>query len=77
VDLFGFFDFVRLWNLDPSAVETRRNLTSIGGGLRLSLPARALLSISYARPLVRALTNNNARPSDRLLLSLTMRLFPL
>ncbi|MET0179078.1 MAG: ShlB/FhaC/HecB family hemolysin secretion/activation protein, partial [Novosphingobium sp.] len=76
--LFGFYDGVRLWNLDPSSTERDRRLESVGGGVRLTLPGRLRLEVTYAHPLDRPLLTGtfNRRPPDRVLLSLTAQLLP-
>jgi hypothetical protein len=75
--LFGFYDNVWIWNLDPNSVEDDRRLSSWGGGLRAILPGRAIFEVAYARPEDKALLVPNARRApDRLLLSLTMQFSP-
>ncbi|MET0179726.1 MAG: ShlB/FhaC/HecB family hemolysin secretion/activation protein [Novosphingobium sp.] len=76
--LFGFYDGVRLWNLDPSSTEKDRRLESVGGGVRLTLPGRARLEVTYAHPLDPPLLTGtfNRRPPDRVLVSLTTQLLP-
>lgn len=71
--LFGFLDVVKLDNLDSSATETDRLLRSFGGGVRLALPGSALLEVTYAHPIDRALRIDPKPPTDRLLVSLTIR----
>jgi len=73
VQPFGFYDFVYLDNLDRGATERNRKLSSFGGGVRLTLPGMALLEVTYAHPKDKALTIDKRRPSDRLLLSLSLR----
>lgn len=76
-ELFGFYDHVRIENLDTtSGDEGRRTLRSAGGGLRLTLPGTARLEVMYAKALDRALLINDARPSGRVLVSLTARFLP-
>ena len=73
----GFFDWVKLHNLDPSAgAEVDRELRSVGGGLRLVLPGEAQIDVLYAQPLDKALMANAARPPARLLVSLTTKILP-
>lgn len=71
--LFGFYDAVRLQNLDANASvgERRRTLQSFGGGARLSLPGSVVLEVMYAHPRDRATPFDERRPGDRLLVSLT------
>lgn len=76
VEVTGFFDWVRLYNLDPGTQETGRTLKSAGGGLRLTLPNKAVLDVTYAKPLDFALTTDRQKPRDRVLVSLTMKLLP-
>ncbi|MEO0463966.1 MAG: ShlB/FhaC/HecB family hemolysin secretion/activation protein [Pseudomonadota bacterium] len=71
--LFAFHDFVLLDNLDPTSLETNRNLESVGGGVRLTLPGKARLEVSYVSPRDRALVIDQAPPTDRVLVSLTVR----
>ena len=71
--LFGFYDSVWLTNLDRSSRETDRRLRSVGGGVRVTVFNRVQAEAIYARPLDRALLLDKARPSNRLLLSLTAR----
>jgi hemolysin activation/secretion protein len=75
---FVFFDAVRIWNLDRSEADNENNrvLRSYGGGLRVSLPGIALLELTYARPLDKALKFNDGPPNDRVLASLTFQLVP-
>ncbi|CAN5403592.1 ShlB/FhaC/HecB family hemolysin secretion/activation protein [soil metagenome] len=76
VEVLGFYDWVRLYNLDPGTLETKRSLASTGGGARLTLPNNLILDVLYAHPLYRALSTDLARPSDRVLVSLTLKLLP-
>ena len=72
-ELFGFYDFVALTNLDTNSTEIDRHLQSYGGGLRVTLPNQLVLEGIYAHPLDRALTIDQRLPPDRLLLSLIIR----
>jgi hemolysin activation/secretion protein len=76
VEAFGFYDAVRLWNLDRSSTENNRTLRSYGAGARVVLPGAALLEVTYAHPKDRALLTDKAPPPDRVLVSLTMQLVP-
>lgn len=76
VEIMGFFDFVRLWNLDRGTQETERNLKSAGGGIRVALPGFAVLDVTYAKPLDLALSTDEQRPPARVLVSLTTKLIP-
>ena len=70
---FGFYDTVWLTNLDRNATEIDRHLRSYGGGVRMTVANRVQLEGIYAHPQDRALLLDKARPSDRVLLSLTAR----
>ena len=76
--LFGFYDVVRLYNLDTGSTERRRKLESYGGGVRVTLSGIARLDVTYAHPLDKPLlTGANAKvPKDRVLVSLTAQLVP-
>lgn len=77
MDVSGFYDVARIWNLDVSAgTEARRTLESVGGGIRFALPGRGVLDVTYAKPLVKALISDQERPRERLLVSLTVKLLP-
>lgn len=71
--LFGFYDYVYLTNLDRGSLEIDRRLRSYGGGVRIGLPGSLLLELTYAHPLDRALTLDKAPPPNRLLVSLSFR----
>ena len=72
----GFFDAVRLWNLDTQSSDRNRLLRSVGGGLRVSLANRIAAEAIYAHPIDFALSLDTKRPPDRLLFSLTAQLAP-
>ena len=76
--LFGFYDVVRLYNLDTGSSEARRKLESYGGGVRVTLSGIARLDVTYAHPIDKPLlTGVTARvPKDRVLVSLTAQLVP-
>jgi hemolysin activation/secretion protein len=77
VELFGFYDSVWIWNLDPNTTENNRRLSSWGGGARLLFPGVGLVEATYAHPQDKALLVPGAkRASDRLLLSLTIQFPP-
>lgn len=70
IGLFGFYDTAKLWNEDPLSYDAR--IVSLGGGVRLR--ARHIqLGLTYAAP-QRAALPGAARPSDRLLVSLSTNL---
>lgn len=71
--LFGFYDWVYLTNLDRGSLEVDRHLRSYGGGLRLALPGKVLLELTYAHPMDKALTLDKQRPPNRVLVSLSFR----
>jgi len=76
LELFGFYDSVWIWNLDPNSIENDRRLGSWGGGVRALVPGIGLLEAMYAHPEHKALLVPGAtRAPDRLLLSLTVQ-FP-
>jgi hemolysin activation/secretion protein len=72
--VFGYYDHVYLQNLSRAAIDRSHTFRSVGGGARLSLPGSMVLELAYAHPLDRASRLDEARPSDRVLLSLTMQL---
>ena len=76
--VFGFYDRVRLYNLDTGSTERDRQIASYGGGVRITLPGYARLDVTYAHPLDRPLlTGATAKvPSDRVLISFTAQLVP-
>jgi hemolysin activation/secretion protein len=76
VELFGFYDHVRLYNLDTGSQEKDRLLRSAGGGVRLVRAGLMVVDAMYAHPLDRALTTDKAKPRDRFLLSITAQILP-
>lgn len=77
IQLFGFGDIVWLRNLDMNTTEAKRTLRSAGGGMRVTLPGRFLLEITYAHPFDRALSFDDHPPPARVLASLTAQFAPL
>ncbi|SFG14817.1 Hemolysin activation/secretion protein [Novosphingobium sp. CF614] len=75
VQASGFYDWVHLENLDPGTNEPKRTLRSVGGGLRFILPQRLVIDLTYAHPLDKVLSTDAKKPADRLLISLTAKLF--
>lgn len=73
VQAFGFYDKVYLTNLDPFSTETDREFAAWGGGVRVTLPNRALLEVTYAKPEDRALSVDAGPPPERVLVSLTLQ----
>lgn len=76
LEFMGFYDWVRLFNLDSGAIETGRVIRSAGGGIRLRKPQYFVIDLTYAKPLDRALLSDVKRPGDRVLLTLTTQLYP-
>lgn len=76
VELTGFYDWVRLYNLDPGSTEDNRLLRSVGGGMRVTVPGFAAIDAFYAKPLDRSLSSDTRRPKGRFMVSLTTQLFP-
>jgi hemolysin activation/secretion protein len=76
LEFAGFYDNVRFWNLDNGTIETNRKLDSIGGSVRMMFGRRAILDVTYAKPLQRALSTDLTKPTDRILISLTTKLLP-
>ena len=71
--IFGFYDYVALDNLDTGSLERNRTFRSFGGGIRVALPGKILLEVAYAHPLDKALTLDAGPPPDRVLVSLSFR----
>lgn len=77
LELMGFYEGARIYNIDDAGTkETDRELRSVGGGFRLLKPGRFALDVTYARPLDKALADDKARPTPRLLVSFTLQLLP-
>lgn len=76
LEVSAFYDNIHIWNKDTGAIETRRTLDSIGGGVRAIIAGQLVLDLTYAKPLRRALTTDKDRPPARLLFSLTTKLLP-
>ncbi len=72
---YGFYDWVRLENLDPGTPQRVRDLDSWGGGVRAILNKGMVLDLTYAKPLKPALFTDVVKPTERVLVSLTMQ-FP-
>lgn len=72
---YAFYDIGKVWNIDPGARD-KISAASAGVGLRLQLPAEALLDTAVAIPLTRRQDNPQPYADDdgiRLLLSLRKR----
>lgn len=76
IELTGFYDHVRLYNLDTGSLEKDRLLRSVGGGVRLIRSGMLVVDWMYAHPLDRALTTDKTKPRDRFLLSITAQILP-
>ncbi|WP_353229620.1 ShlB/FhaC/HecB family hemolysin secretion/activation protein [Novosphingobium sp.] len=76
--IYGFYDWIHLWNRDPSSTERNRILRSVGGGARLTVINGLKLDVTYAHPLdPPLLTGTNVQRSpNRLMVSLTAQLVP-
>ncbi len=75
-ELTGFYDQVRLYNLDSGTTERNRLIRSIGGGLRVLQTRRFVLDLLYAHPLDRGLSTDEFKPKDRFLASFTIQFHP-
>lgn len=73
--VFGFYDVVKIENLDFGTPDPTRTLESVGGGLRLFLGDGLRAEVTYAKPLDKALFNDTAKPPERVLFSITTK-FP-
>lgn len=52
--LYGFYDFGRVWNVDPTTNADKTNsLASVGVGVRADFPENVKAGVSLARPLTR------------------------
>lgn len=77
MQLFGYYDGIKLWNLDSGAGdEEERYIASVGGGVRFNLLRSIRLDVTYTHPLDKALTTDPTPPGDRVLASLTIQLVP-
>ena len=76
--IFGFYDVVKLRNLDSFSTEANRTLRSVGAGFRLTAFGSARLEVTYAHPMDPPLLTSTAikRASDKVLASLTVQLVP-
>ena len=76
--VYGFYDYVRLWNLDQYSTERNRTLGSVGAGARLTLINGLKLDVLYAHPLDPPLLTGVTvkRAPDRVMFSLTAQLVP-
>ncbi|MEI6487191.1 MAG: ShlB/FhaC/HecB family hemolysin secretion/activation protein [Sphingomonadales bacterium] len=76
IEAIGFYDHVKLRNLDSNKFEENRTLRSVGGGVRATWGSHVRLDLVYARPLDKALAIDTVKPGGRVLLSLTVRALP-
>jgi hemolysin activation/secretion protein len=76
--LYGFYDWVRLWNLDKGSTEAKRFMASVGGGVRMTVFNSIRMDLTYAHPLDPPLLTgvNIKRAPDRVMFSLTSQLIP-
>ncbi|MDE2595329.1 MAG: ShlB/FhaC/HecB family hemolysin secretion/activation protein [Sphingomonadales bacterium] len=76
--LYGFYDWVRLINLDKGSTEARRWMASVGGGVRVTVLNSIRLDLTYAHPLDPPLLTgiNIKRSPDRVMFSLTSQIIP-
>ncbi len=70
---FMFYDTARLWTLTPGA-QTRRDISSWGGGLRVDMPGKARLELTYAVPRASPTGPGDPIPSSRVMVNLTVGL---
>ena len=75
LDVFGFYDVVKIENLDRFTPQPVRTLESFGAGLRFYFGDGLKAEVTYAKPLDRAIFSDEFKPSERVLLSLTTK-FP-
>lgn len=75
VEASGFYDWVRVQNIDPGTAVPKQTLRSVGGGLRFILPQRLVVDVTFAHPLDKLLSTDAAKPSNRVLVSLTSKFF--
>lgn len=75
VEASAFYDWVHIQNLDQGTIDPKQTLRSVGGGLRFVLPQRLVLDVTYAHPLDKVQPNDTKKPSDRILVSLTAKIF--
>jgi len=75
VQASAFYDWIHIENLDAGTINPKQTLRSVGGGLRLVLPQRMVLDVTYAHPLDKIFSTDKKKPSDRVLVSLTAKLF--
>lgn len=76
--VYGFYEGVRLWNLDPDSSEKRRYIASVGGGVRAALGQAVRLDVTYTHALDKPLLVGalSRRPKDRVLVSMTFQFVP-
>ena len=76
--IYGFYDGIKLWNLDAGSTERNRYLASVGAGARLTLFNSVRLDVTYAHPLDPPLLTGVTvtRAPDRVMVSLTAQIIP-
>lgn len=76
--VYGFYDWTHIWNLDPTSTERSRTLRSYGAGARVSLAQGVRLDLTYAHPRDPALLTGAVikPPPGRFMFSLTAQLLP-
>ncbi len=62
---YGFYDIVRVSNLDAGSVDT--TVRSIGAGVEIRLPYRLRADVAWAKPLDKTFPAATARPPARVL----------
>ncbi|MGA0599113.1 ShlB/FhaC/HecB family hemolysin secretion/activation protein [Caulobacter sp. KR2-114] len=70
---FVFYDAARLWTLTPGA-HTTIDVASYGGGLRIDMPGRGRLEMTYAVPHEPPLGHGQPVPGSRFMVNLTVGL---
>ena len=75
-EAFGFYDAVKLWNLDPSPTINNRTFASYGAGVRVTWGDHGRIDLVYAHPLDPTYDVSQPPPPDRLLVTLTLRAWP-
>ena len=73
IEPFMFYDFAKLWTISPGAHQ-ERYIDAAGAGLRLELPNKWHVELSYAVPLRAPLGLGEPVPHGRFLLNLTVGL---
>ena len=69
-ELTAFYDVGRYWNHDSTGTA-QRTISSVGGGVRVTLSGLARADLTYAVPLTEPLGQGESKPVPRLLISVT------